>query len=208
MSKEDKPLEYQRRIRDTKGVAQRLDLGYLRRPALLLLLRQRLTWALLAVAAAASVPIVLGIGGGRRLVENGPLSEAHAIFEKRCEVCHTQNFGGVPDKACQSCHQQSGLVAMARLGRVGYHDAFPNFSLGHGQAARQTLESCVACHAERDCTVCHSAVNGGFRFSPHGPGFNPDRMCEQLYEALASAGASCRVAKVQPNDIMSSGELG
>ena len=90
--------------------------------------------------------------------------------EANCSDCHN------PAQFCQSCHQQSGLVATARLGRVGYHDAYPNFSLGHGQAARQTLESCVACHAERDCTACHSAVNGGFRFSPHGPGFNADRM--------------------------------
>ena len=41
MAKEEKPLEYQRRIRDTKGVAQRLDLDYLKRPARLLLQRKR-----------------------------------------------------------------------------------------------------------------------------------------------------------------------
>src|SRR5215471_16804082 len=54
MSKEDKPLEYQRRIRDTKGVAQRLDLGYLKRAAAILLIRKRLTWALVAGALLAS----------------------------------------------------------------------------------------------------------------------------------------------------------
>lgn len=144
MGKEDKPLEYQRRIRDTKGVAQRLDLGYLRRPGLLLLLRKRITWVLLAIAAAACVPLVLGIGGGRRFVENGPLSEAHAIFEKRCEVCHTQTFGGVPDKACQSCH-----------------DGAPHHA-GRAQAR------CAECHlehrgkvslaavADANCTRCHA----------------------------------------------------
>ena len=41
-----------------------------------------------------------------------------------------------------------------------------------GGAARQNLESCVACHAERDCLTCHSA-QGGRRFNPHGPGFDP-----------------------------------
>jgi predicted CXXCH cytochrome family protein len=72
---------------------------------------------------------------------------------------------------------QSGLTARQnRLGGRGYHDAFPSFGLGHGQAARQSLESCASCHAERDCTSCHSAVAGGFRFSPHGPGFNADRL--------------------------------
>ncbi len=89
--------------------------------------------------------------------------------EANCVDCHN------PAQFCQGCHQQSGLVASGRLGPAGYHDAFRGFSLGHGQAARQSLESCVSCHAERDCTACHSAVSGGFRFSPHGPGFNASR---------------------------------
>jgi hypothetical protein len=67
-------------------------------------------------------------------------------------------------------------VATSRIGPAGYHDVFRGFSLGHGQAARQSLESCAACHAERDCTACHSAVGGGFRFNPHGPGFNAARL--------------------------------
>lgn len=87
-----------------------------------------------------------------------------------CSDCHN------PAQFCQSCHQQSGLVSASRIGPRGYHDAFRGFSLGHGQAARQSLESCVGCHAERDCTACHSAVGAGFGFSPHGPGFNADRM--------------------------------
>ncbi|WP_337172546.1 cytochrome c3 family protein [Gemmatimonas aurantiaca] len=86
-----------------------------------------------------------------------------------CARCHnTQQF-------CQSCHQQSGLTATARLARRGYHDAFRGFSLGHGQAARQHLESCASCHAERDCTSCHSAVGGGYGFNPHGANFNAAR---------------------------------
>ncbi|HEU4996169.1 MAG TPA: hypothetical protein VFT29_15235 [Gemmatimonadaceae bacterium] len=87
-----------------------------------------------------------------------------------CSDCHN------PAQFCQTCHQQAGLVATSRIGRTGYHDAFRGFSLGHGQAARQSLESCASCHAERDCTACHSAVGGGFRFNPHGPGFDAARM--------------------------------
>jgi hypothetical protein len=90
--------------------------------------------------------------------------------EADCSDCHN------PAQFCQSCHRQSGLVAQSRIGQRGYHDAFRGFSLGHGQAARQSLESCVSCHAERDCTACHSAVGGGFRFSPHGPGFDAARL--------------------------------
>ena len=167
MSKEDKPLEYQRRIRDTKGVAQRLDLGYLRRPAVLLLLRKRVTWALLAVAVAACVPLVLGVGGGRRLVENGPLSEAHAIFEKRCEVCHTQTFGGVPDKACQNCH-----------------DGAPHHA-GKAQAR------CAECHLEHrgkevtlaavagvNCTRCHADLKDAKIKATKITGFGGDKHSE------------------------------
>jgi hypothetical protein len=87
-----------------------------------------------------------------------------------CSDCHN------PAQFCQSCHQQAGVVAARRIGAAGYHDAFRGFALGHGQAARQSLESCASCHAERDCTACHSAVGGGFRFNPHGPGFNAARM--------------------------------
>jgi hypothetical protein len=58
---------------------------------------------------------------------------------------------------------------------AGFHDANPGFLLGHGKAARQELETCVTCHAERDCLACHSA-QGGRRFNPHGPGFDAERL--------------------------------
>jgi hypothetical protein len=87
-----------------------------------------------------------------------------------CADCHN------PAQFCQSCHQQAGFRADGRLGGAGFHDGARAFLVGHGQAARQSLESCASCHAERDCTACHAAIGGGFRFSPHGPGFNPDRM--------------------------------
>ncbi|MEZ4588972.1 MAG: cytochrome c3 family protein [Gemmatimonadales bacterium] len=87
-----------------------------------------------------------------------------------CSDCHN------PAQFCQSCHQQAGFRVDGRLGGQGFHDGRQAFLIGHGQAARQNLESCASCHAERDCTACHSAVGGGFRFSPHGPGFDPDRL--------------------------------
>jgi hypothetical protein len=58
---------------------------------------------------------------------------------------------------------------------AGYHDGKQFFLVGHGVAARQALENCVSCHAERDCLQCHSAL-GGRRFNPHGPGFDAARM--------------------------------
>ena len=88
--------------------------------------------------------------------------------ETSCADCHS------PTGFCSDCHQQSGLVAGRTL-RPGFHDAKQFFLVGHGQAARQSLETCVGCHTERDCLTCHSA-QGGRRFNPHGPGFDGARL--------------------------------
>lgn len=85
-----------------------------------------------------------------------------------CSECHNQA------QFCTTCHQQTGLTANSPL-QGGFHETRPGFVAGHGQAARQSLESCVTCHSERDCLVCHSA-QGGRRFDPHGPGFDPERL--------------------------------
>jgi hypothetical protein len=88
--------------------------------------------------------------------------------ETSCAECH--NTGAF----CADCHRQSGLTARGVL-QTGFHDAKRGFLLAHGPAARQSLESCVSCHAERDCLTCHSAL-GGRRFNPHGPGFDAERL--------------------------------
>ncbi len=82
-----------------------------------------------------------------------------------CADCHNQS------EFCANCHVSAGLGSTDGLRNAGYHDAKGAFLLNHGQAARQSLESCVSCHSERDCLPCHSA-RGGRRFNPHGPGFD------------------------------------
>jgi len=152
MAKEEKPLEYQRRIKDTKGVAQRLDLGYLNRPRTLAVLRSRLTWLLVAAAVAAGVPLVLGLGGSRKEISNGPVSEAHNLFSERCEVCHDQKFRQVQDRACQSCHD--GAPHPARMADAGKANAAVACSQCHmehqGKAALSEVSSnnCISCHAD------------------------------------------------------------
>ena len=90
--------------------------------------------------------------------------------QSTCGDCHN------PQQFCVSCHAQAGLSARRSLGASSFHDGKAAFILGHGQAARQSLESCVSCHVERDCTACHSSVGRGFRFNPHGPGFDANRL--------------------------------
>ncbi len=90
--------------------------------------------------------------------------------QSNCADCHNQA------QFCATCHAQAGLSARVGLGTAErYHDAKGVFILGHGQAARQNLETCVSCHVERDCLKCHAAL-GGRRFNPHGPGFDPERL--------------------------------
>lgn len=92
--------------------------------------------------------------------------------ETSCSSCH--NVGAF----CTSCHASAGLRAAAGPLGSGYHDGSRFFIVGHGGAARQSLETCVSCHTERDCLTCHSAL-GGRRFDPHGPGFDPNRLIKK-----------------------------
>ncbi len=87
-----------------------------------------------------------------------------------CSSCHnTRQF-------CTTCHVNAGFNVDGRL-TPGFHDAKRNFLLGHGQAARQELESCVSCHTEQQCMQCHAAsAVGGRNFNPHGPGFDPEKL--------------------------------
>jgi mono/diheme cytochrome c family protein len=151
MAKEEKPLEYQRRIRDTKGVAQRLDLHYLSRPALIAVLRKRLTWVLVAIAAIASVPLVTGFGGSRRAVMSGAVSAAHAVFENKCESCHTTAFASVPDSACQTCHDGAPHPAKSiDTGRAHSTVRCAECHIDHqgrGQLAKVVSGNCTSCHA-------------------------------------------------------------
>ncbi|NNF29032.1 MAG: cytochrome c3 family protein [Gemmatimonadetes bacterium] len=95
--------------------------------------------------------------------EAGHAADAASRFMD-CSACHdTVVF-------CRACHSESGIMDQS-VG-AAYHDAEPLWLLRHGQAARQTLEGCVSCHEQRDCTRCHSSL-GAFRVSPHGPGFDP-----------------------------------
>lgn len=85
-----------------------------------------------------------------------------------CSSCHqVQVF-------CRDCHRQTRVAPVGVSGSPGrYHNAQPNWSFGHGAAARRSLESCASCHQQSYCLQCHSASKG-WKVSPHGPGFNAD----------------------------------
>lgn len=88
--------------------------------------------------------------------------------DNECATCHN------PEAFCRSCHAGQGLGSEGRID-TGFHNRKPTWVLGHGQAARQGLESCTTCHQQRDCLECHSAL-GGRRVNPHGPDFDAERL--------------------------------
>lgn len=88
--------------------------------------------------------------------------------ETECATCHSR------EAFCRDCHMASGFAAAGRTGGA-FHDAVPDWILAHGQAARQELEACTACHDQSTCLRCHSAKSG-LRINPHGPGFDADRV--------------------------------
>lgn len=113
-----------------------------------------------------------GEGGRRYHRANFVLRHAADAYgrEADCSSCHnTQAF-------CKECHRESGLASRGRLD-VAFHDAQPQWLLQHGRAARQGLQNCAACHAQRDCLACHATT--GWGINPHGPGFNASRMAKR-----------------------------
>lgn len=103
--------------------------------------------------------------------------------ETSCSDCHN------PASFCATCHARAGTVTARLPIGAGFHDAKSFFLFGHGVAARQSLETCVSCHRERDCVSCHSAL--GRRFNPHGPDFNPPRLIRKNPEVcMACHGAA------------------
>lgn len=104
MAREEKPLEYEQRTADTKTLAQRLVLAYQDSGDWLRLWRKQLGYGLPLLAALGVVPFLTGVGGGKRVFTNGPISGAHVIFEQDCKKCHSISLAKVQDQDCKVCH--------------------------------------------------------------------------------------------------------
>lgn len=95
-----------------------------------------------------------------------------------CSECHNQA------SFCTTCHNQAGFASTNGILTGKFHDSKGSFLLGHGQAARQNLETCVTCHSESDCLACHSAQTR--RFNPHGPDFDAERLRKKNPQTCAA----------------------
>jgi len=94
------------RTRTTKTVAQRIDLNYFKRPTTF---KNAKLWLAILIPAIALVWIGLHfLGHDNRVYSSGRLSEAHAVLEKECAICHVRQASGfsaaAADSACLACH--------------------------------------------------------------------------------------------------------
>jgi hypothetical protein len=90
-----------------------------------------------------------------------------------CSSCHN------PQAFCRECHLGLGIQGSGQSGLAApYHDGQAMWTLSHGQAARQDLETCVSCHQQTDCLRCHAA-GSGMGVNPHGPGFSPSSLSDR-----------------------------
>ncbi|MBZ5705621.1 MAG: hypothetical protein LAN63_09720 [Acidobacteriia bacterium] len=136
-----------RRTRTTKTLAKRMDLQYFAKPHPL---RRWRLWLSVAIPVVALVWIVSQQATGEKAYSSGPLASSHAVFGKKCEVCHESTLGffskQVSDKKCLACHDAPA-----------HHEEKASFT-----------PACGACHVEHKgslrlastmdagCTQCHA----------------------------------------------------
>jgi hypothetical protein len=136
------------RNRTTKKLAQRIDLNYFKRPTPFK--RARLWLTVVVPLLAISWIGWRGVAHDSRVYSSGRMSEAHAVLEQKCVVCHLQKAdefsSKVADSACEACH-----------------DGPPH----HETEIATTVPNCATCHVEhrgrinlhaasnRSCAECH-----------------------------------------------------
>lgn len=87
---------------------------------------------------------------GQKVYSSGPLSAAHAVFGKQCELCHVSEHGAfrteVKDTACLSCHD----APAHHPNRVEFTPTCGSCHVEHQgliQLAHTKTSTCTQCHA-------------------------------------------------------------
>ena len=94
-----------RRVRTTKNLAQRMDLQYFKQPHPF---RTWRLWLSILIPVIAVAWFAAERASSQKILSSGPLSAAHAVLGKKCNVCHVTTLGifraTVSDDACSKCH--------------------------------------------------------------------------------------------------------
>jgi hypothetical protein len=185
------------RQRTTKIVAKRHDLNYFKRMSPI---RAWQWW----LACAALIGAILWFSGntfvhGGALISAGPMSNSHAVFGERCELCHvpvirqtrwTPSFGmrrHVPDSACLRCH----TAAPHHPAETTQNPACGSCHTEHVGAmhlAAVADSGCTQCHANLKSSsgILHVAANITSFVGGH-PEFKPLRTASEADRSAATA---------------------
>jgi hypothetical protein len=136
-----------RRVRTTKNLAKRMDLQYFKHSHPL---RRWRLWLSIFVPVVAVVWFVVQRANSQKIYSSGPLSVAHAVLGKQCDVCHVTTLGlfraKVSDDACLKCHDAPGH----HTDKVAFKVSCGSCHVEHRGSIR------LASTADKSCTQCHA----------------------------------------------------
>ncbi|MGA3194187.1 MAG: cytochrome c3 family protein [Terriglobales bacterium] len=137
-----------RRVRTTKNLAKRMDLQYFKQPHPF---RTWRLWLSILVPVMAIGWFAAERAASQKILSSGPLSAAHAVLGKKCDVCHVTTLGifraKVSDDACSTCHDAPAHHA----DKVAFTASCGSCHVEHKGSFRlaSTLDaSCTQCHAD------------------------------------------------------------
>ncbi|MGA2979323.1 MAG: cytochrome c3 family protein [Terriglobales bacterium] len=139
-----------RRIRTTKNLAKRMDLQYFKQAHPL---RSWRLWLSVLVPVVAVGWFAAQRATSQKIYSSGPLSSAHAVLGKKCDVCHVTTFGffraKVSDDACSKCHDAPAHHA----DKVTYTVGCGSCHIEHRGSPR------LASTQDASCTQCHANLS-------------------------------------------------
>jgi hypothetical protein len=154
-----------RRSRNTKKLAQRINLEYFKTLSGFSYWRRILS--VVAVLAGLAWLGWYALAGSPKPYNAGPLSHAHALLGEECGACHASAAGyrhSASDSACLTCHD--GPVHHANQ---TFTPACSDCHIEHQGAAQ------LAKVADRVCTQCHAELTtktGASKFASNIHGFD------------------------------------
>ena len=136
-----------RRVRTTKNLAQRMDLQYFKQPHPF---RTWRLWLSILVPLIALGWFAAQRASSQKILSSGPLSAAHAVLGKKCNVCHVTTLGvfraKVSDDACAKCHD----APAHHSDKVAFTVSCGSCHVEHKGSLR------LASTDEASCTQCHA----------------------------------------------------
>jgi len=137
-----------RRVRTTKNLAQRMDLQYFKQPHPL---RTWRLWLSIVVPVIAVAWFAAERASSQKILSSGPLSAAHAVLGKKCNVCHVTTLrifrAKVSDDACSKCHDAPAHHADKVASTVSCGSCHLEHK-GSLRLASTDDASCTQCHAD------------------------------------------------------------